>query len=159
MKLILKQRVFSWMDKYDIYNENQEVVYHIQGKMAFGRKLEIYNNKGNLVAKIEQKVASLLPTYRIYLGGEEVGRIKKEFTFFKPKFIVDYRGWDVEGDFWDWTYQIRSGNNVVANIAKEFLAFTDAYTIDVLNEDDALEALLVVLTIDAIKDDSSEHSN
>ncbi len=159
MKLILKQRVFSWLDKYDIYNENQEVMFHVQGKMAFGRKLEILNNTGTHVATIEQKIASLMPTYRMYLGGQEVGKIKKEFTFFKPKFIVDYNGWDVEGDFWDWNYQIRSGNNVVANIKKEFFVFTDAYIIDVADESNILEALMVVLTIDAIKDDSSQNSN
>ncbi len=159
MKLILKQRVFSWLDKYDIYNENQEVMFHVQGKMAFGRKLEIYNNSENHIASIEQKIASLLPTYRMFLGGAEVGKIKKEFTFFRPKFIVDYKGWDVEGDFWDWNYQIKSGNNVVANISKEFFAFSDVYVIDVLDESNILESLMVVLTIDAIKDDSSQHSN
>ncbi len=159
MRLVLKQRVFSWLDKYDIYNENQEVMFHVQGKMVFGRKLEIQDSTGNHIATIEKKIASLLPTYRMFIGNQEVGKIKKEFTFFKPKFIVDYRGWDVDGDFWDWNYQIKNGRSVVANISKQFLAFTDVYTIDVTDENDCLEVLMVVLTIDAIKDDSSQQSN
>ncbi len=156
MKLILKQKVFSWLDKYDIYNENQEVMFQVQGRMTFGRKLEIFDNTENHVATIEKKLVSWLPTYKMYLNDEEVGKIKKEFTFFKPRFIVDYNGWDIEGDFWGWNYQIKCGTDVIANISKEILAFTDVYTIDVLDETNMLEALLVVLTIDAIKDDSSQ---
>ncbi len=159
MKLLLKQRVFSWLDKYDIYNENQEVEFHIQGKMSLGRVLEIYDKDNRHVATIEKKIMCLLPTYKIYLGGKEIGTIKKEFTFFKPKFIVDYNGWDVEGDFWDWNYKIKSSNNIIANIQKEYFAFSDVYAIDVVDSENMLDSLLVVLAIDAIKDDNSQHSN
>jgi uncharacterized protein YxjI len=68
----------------------------------------------------------------------------------KPKFTVNVNGWKVEGDFFGWDYTINDGNNLIATISKELFNFTDTYTIDV-KEENALEALLVVLAIDAVK--------
>ena len=31
MKLLFKQRVFSWFDSYDIYNEAGDAVYEVKG--------------------------------------------------------------------------------------------------------------------------------
>ena len=34
MKLLFKQRFFSWFDSYDIYNEAGETVYTVEGKLS-----------------------------------------------------------------------------------------------------------------------------
>lgn len=36
MKLIFKQRFFSWFDSYDIYNEEGNIFYKIKGQLAWG---------------------------------------------------------------------------------------------------------------------------
>ena len=51
MKLLFKQRFFSWFDSYDIYNENGETVYTVEGKLSWGHKLHILNNQGEHKAK------------------------------------------------------------------------------------------------------------
>lgn len=33
MKLLFKQRFFSWFDSYDIYNEDGQVIYQVEGKL------------------------------------------------------------------------------------------------------------------------------
>ena len=43
------------------------------------------------------------------------------------------------------------GRNKIASISKELFNWTDTYTIDVADPRDALMALMVVLTIDAVK--------
>ena len=43
MKLLFKQRIFSWLDSYDIYDEKGETVYTVKGQLSFGHKLFIYN--------------------------------------------------------------------------------------------------------------------
>ncbi len=159
MKLLFKQRLFSWFDKFDIYNQDKEVVFSIEGRMSWGRKLVIFDKDSNEVAVIEKALFTWLPTYKMSIDGVEIGCIKKEFTFFKPKFYVDYSGWAVDGDFWDWNYEIKSNTQIIATIKKEFFAMTDVYSIDVLDETNILQAVLVVLTIDAIKDDSTNSTN
>jgi uncharacterized protein YxjI len=35
MKLLFKQRFFSWFDSYDIYNESSETVYTVKGQLSW----------------------------------------------------------------------------------------------------------------------------
>ncbi len=151
MKLLFKQRMFSWFDSYDIYDEMGNTVYTVKGKLAWGHRLEVYNAYGDHIATLNEKVLTFLPKFEIYIGGNYVGQIVKEFTFFKPSFSIDFNGWQVSGDFFQWDYQITYGNFVIATIEKELFHWTDTYTIDVQNPNDALPALLVTLAIDAVK--------
>lgn len=35
MKLLFKQRLFSWFDSYDIYNEVGDTVYTVKGQLSW----------------------------------------------------------------------------------------------------------------------------
>ena len=152
MKLLFKQRFFSWFDSYDIYNEAGETVYTVKGQISWGHCLKIFDVNGNEIGTVKEKVVTLLPKFEIYLGDQYVGCIRKEFTFFKPKYNIDYNGWQIDGDFLGWNYSIlnASGKNI-AVISKQLLNLTDTYVIDVMNSQDALCALMLVLAIDAEK--------
>ena len=43
MKLLFRQRFFSWFDSYDIYDEQGNVVYTVEGKLSWGHCLHILN--------------------------------------------------------------------------------------------------------------------
>ena len=103
MKLVLKQRLFSWFDSYDVCDEYGKAVFSVKGRLAWGHLLEIYDNMGYKVGVLKEKVLKIFPTFEIYIGGEYMGCIKKEFTFFKPKFLIDFCGWRVDGDIFGWT--------------------------------------------------------
>ena len=47
MKLLFKQRLFSWLDSYDIYDETGRVVYVVKGQLAWGHRLKIFDGSGN----------------------------------------------------------------------------------------------------------------
>lgn len=143
--------MFSWFDSYDIYDEQQNTVFTVRGKLSWGHRLEVYDKNENHIATLQQKVLSFLPKFQIYIGGNLVGEIVKEFTFFKPSFNISCNGWQVNGSFWEWDYRITSGGGIIAVIEKQLFNWTDTYTIDVLNENDSLLALMVVLAIDAVK--------
>ncbi|MDD7675801.1 MAG: LURP-one-related family protein [Eubacteriales bacterium] len=152
MKLLFKQRFFSWFDSYDIYNEAGETVYTVRGELAWGHLLRIYDANGNELGSIKERVFTWLPKFEMYSGNRYIGCIHKEFTFFKPKFNIDCNGWQVDGDWFEWNYTIINGTGQgVANVSKEIWNWTDTYVIDVYNPQDALCALMLVLAIDAEK--------
>lgn len=151
MKLLFKQRFFSWLDSYDIYNEAGETVYTVEGRLSWGHCLEIHDAAGRHLGTVKEELFTFLLRFNIFLGDTQVGTIKKEFTFFKPSFSVDCRGWQIDGDFFEWEYEILEGGRRVASISKELFNWTDTYTIDVADPRDALMALMVVLAIDAAK--------
>ena len=152
MKLLFKQRFFSWFDSYDIFNEAGETVYVVKGQLAWGHCLKIFDAAGNELGLVKQKLFNWLPTFEMYLQGQYLGRIKREFSFFRPKYSIDCNGWQVEGDFFEWDYTIRNAaGQQVATVCKEFFNWTDTYSIEVQDPRDALCALMLVLAIDAEK--------
>lgn len=152
MKLIFKQRMFSWFDSYDIYNDAGDTVYTVKGQLSWGHCLKIYDAAENYVGMVKEKVFTFLPKFEIYLGGEYFGCISKEFSFLRPRFNIDFKGWHVEGDWFEWDYSIVDSVGVcVATVSKELFNWTDTYTINVDNPADALAALMLVVAIDVEK--------
>lgn len=124
MRLLIKQRVFSWTDTYDVYDENE-------------------------IGMIKQRVFTLLPCFDIEIGGREMGSIQKEFTFFKPRYEIDYNGWRCEGDFMNWNYDVYAACSVVIHISKELFHWGDTYVLDIMNPQDEIPALMLAVAIDA----------
>lgn len=152
MRLILKQKIFSWFDSYNIYSAEGETLYVVKGQLSWGHCLKIFSPSGVELATVKERVFTFLPKFNIYVGNALVGSISKRFTFFKPVFDIDYNGWHVEGDFFEWDYRItNSAGFVVATVSKELFKFSDTYVIDIANRSDALSALALVLAIDAEK--------
>lgn len=152
MKLLFKQRFFSWFDSYDIYDEAGNTVYTVEGQLAWGHCLKVFDIHGNEIGMVQQKIFTLLPKFEIYMSGDYVGCINKEFSLFKPMFHIDFNSWHVEGDFFEWDYSILDlKGQCVATVSKELFKWTDTYVIDVDDPQDALPALMLVLAIDAEK--------
>ena len=88
----------------------------------------------------------------MYIGNSYAGCISKEFTLFFPKYNIDYKGWHVDGDLFEWDYAILdAAGREVASVSKELFNWTDTYAIDVRDPADAIYALMLVLAIDAEK--------
>lgn len=153
MRLLFKQRFFSWFDSYDIYNEEGEPVFEVKGQLSWGHKLNVYDTEGLLLGTVKERVFSLTPTFEIYVGGGLVGSIRREFlSIFRPRYEFDFNGWSAEGDFMQWDYVVKnSDGSVAAQISKEIFHWTDHYSIDVRDPNDALCALMFVLAVDAEK--------
>ena len=152
MKLLFKQRFFSWFDSYDIYDEAGNVVYTVEGKLSWGHCLHILDAGGNHIGTVKERVLTFLPKFEMYVGEAYAGCIQKEFTFFTPRFDIDCNGWQVEGSFLEWDYSVREAcGALVATISKELFHWTDTYVIDVMDPKDALCALMLALAIDAEK--------
>ncbi len=152
MKLYFKQRFFSWLDSYDIFDENGNTVFTVEGQLSWGHKLAIYDAGGEEVGMVKEIVLTFLPKFEMYVKGQLAGTLCKELSFFKPRYDIDFNGWHVEGDFFEWDYQIEDVHgNQVASISKDLWHMTDHYLIEVNRAEDALDALMVVLAIDAEK--------
>ncbi len=152
MKLLFKQRFFSWFDSYDIYDEEGNTMFTVQGQLSWGHCLHILNAVGEHIATVKERVLTFLPRFELFIGDQYAGCISKELSFFRPKYDIDCNGWHVEGSFLEWDYQILAEDGqCAAMISKELFNWTDTYVIEVGNPQDALLALMVVLAIDAEK--------
>ena len=150
MELRIKQRVFSWSDSYDVYDETGEARYYVKAEyFALGHQIHVYEKRsGQEVGSIHQRLFSFTPTFEIVINGQVRGTIRKEFTFFRPRYNVDYLGWDVEGDFFSWDYRVNGGLEVMS-ISRELFTWGDTYVLRYRQIVDELPGLMLVIAIDA----------
>ena len=152
MKLMIKQRVLTWADTYDIYDEWGNKKYFVKAEaFKIGHNIHVYDIHNNEIALIEERFFSITPTYDIIVNGEKVGRIEKKFKFFdiKPEYDVDFNGWHVKGDFPGWNYEVYQEKYAIIKIKKELLHWGDTYVVDFKNTADELYGILLVISIDA----------
>ena len=151
MKLCFKQRFFSWFDSYDIYDASTgATAFTVEGKLAWGHCLHILDAQGRHIATVKERVLTFLPKFDLYIGERSIGTIRKEFTLFRPAFVLDFNGWRVQGSFLEWDYTIAtSDGRKVAVISKELFHWGDTYTINFADPKDELEGLMLVIAIDA----------
>ena len=153
MKFYIKQRVFSWNDKFNIYDENGDECYYAEGEVfTFGKKLHLCSLGGEELAYIEQQMFTFMPKYTIYRDGNEIAEVVREFAIFNSAYAVNGLGWHVEGNFFSHEYTIKNEGKLVASVSKEWFTFGDAYEINIADDADPIPALAAVLVIDACID-------
>ena len=153
MRLYMKQKVFSWKDKFSIKTESGEDRYYVEGKaISIGKKLRIYDPAENELAFVNQKVVSLMPKFCVEMNGEEVAVIKKKVTFLKPKYLIEGPGWEVKGDFFSHDYEIVENGRTIVALHKKWMAWGDSFELDIVDESQEVLAVAVVLAIDAVMD-------
>lgn len=149
MKLYIKQKIFSWTDKFFVKNEQGEDVYSVEGELlSFGKRLHIYNTNSEEVAFLKQKVWSWMPKYEIFIGGEKKAEINRKFSL-TPYYTVAGPDWEVTGDFWAHNYSMTENGKSVVSIAKEWFSWGDSYVLDIADPKNEILALTMVLAIDA----------
>ena len=160
MRLLFKQRFFSWLDSYDIYDEAGNIFFTVKGQLAWGHLLKIFDSAGNYLGTVKERIFTFLPRFELYIGERYVGQLTKEFTFFKPLFTMDCNGWEVRGDWFEWDYEVCDPVGCqIMTASKQLFKWTDTYVIDVVEPRNALLSLMIVLAIDAVKCSESKRRN
>jgi uncharacterized protein YxjI len=156
MRYLLKQKIFSFADRFHIKNEAGRDMFLVEGAVfSFGHQLTFYDMAGNELAFIRQKLLSWGPTYEIYRGGELVAVVKKElFSFFRHVFHVDVPGPDdliAEGDFWDLEFTFTRGETTVAQVSRQWFSWADTYGLDIAEGEDDVLILASTIVIDTVR--------
>ena len=158
MKLYIRQKVFSWRDRFAVKDEAQCDRWFAQGEIfTLGRKLRVYNQSGAEVAFIRQKLMSFLPRYYTEIGGN-VYEFVREFTFLRPKYTIRNLDWIVDGNFWEHNYAVTDGQGEVMRMSKAWLSWGDFYELDISDNHNELLCLCVALAIDCITADTAASS-
>lgn len=162
MKYLVRQRLFSFNDSFNITDEYDRPIFQIEGKIfTVGNKLNIYDMNGNKLIYIEQKLFRFLPEYEIYEEGRLVAKVKKQFTLFKAKLDIesDYGTFQIEGDVFGYNFSILKNGRVIAAVNKKLIAFSDTYAVEVADgeKDDFVLALIIV--IDQVLHDNNQNNS
>ena len=158
MKLYIKEKAISVMDKFYVRNEKGDKVYEIRKKIApaIGLKLFIFDMEGNELAYIKEKNIAIKPKFRIFVGGQHTATVEKKIVALKPKYEVDELGWKIKGNIIEHNYKIISSKGEAMNIHKGILRLSDTFELEITDTKHLLEALAVVLAIDCVMDEDGQ---
>jgi len=160
MKYIVKQKIFSLTDSFNIKDEYENNMFYVKKQLlSFGNKLRIFDLSGNELCYIEQKVFRFMPEYNIYIAGELTATVKKKFALFRNDFEITSPLGDmykIEGNFWAHEFTILKGDIPVATISKKFFSLSDTYGVDIDDNEDQVTILALAIVIDMVCHDEND---
>ena len=160
MKLYIKEKVFSWGDRFTVKDENGWDKYYVEGEVfSLGKKLHLLNIHNEEVAFIQQKLFTWMPRFTVSVAGRQIAEIRKEFTLFFQRYVIDGLGWEIEGSVWSHEYVIRKNGRIIVQVEKEWFTWGDSYVLNIADPADELIALAVVLTIDCVAEASRNNNH
>ena len=150
MHLYIKQKVLTLRDRFQVYDDDEQAKYNVEGKfISIGKKLRILKGEQE-IARIEQEVLHLFGHFNIHIEGKGDYKVIRKFSFLKPKYTFEGIDWSIEGDWFEHDYRIISGaGEEIADISKHWISIGDTYDINIYKDKYELLALCTVLAIDA----------
>lgn len=160
-QLLIKQKVFSWTDTYDVYDSSGNPKYFVKADFfSIGHRIRVYDKmSGREVGLIQEKVLRIFKEFEITINGFSQGIIKKQFSLFHPRYNMNYKGWRLEGDFLQWNYDVYEQSRLVVHISKQLFKWGDTYVLDIANEADEIPALMVAIAMDAARCSEDDNRN
>ena len=161
MNLYIKQKVFSFKDKFNVFDCNGCVKYVAEGEFfSLGKKLHVKDNNGSEVIFIRQRLVTFLPKYEISVLDSAPVEIIKNLTFFKHEYSIPEWNIKIHGDFFAHEYFVERDGYEIARISKEWLSWGDTYNININNPQDELTALACILVVDCCMEvqNNAKHS-
>jgi uncharacterized protein YxjI len=150
---VIRERLFSIGDDFDVLDEHGTKVFHVDGKvLSLRNKVVVEDPSGQEVASVHRHLVAMRPTYEITIGGEKAAEVRKKlFTPFRDKFTIDVPGPDdleIKGDLLDHEYVIDRGGHDVAVVSKRWLTVRDTYAVQISAGVEPLLILCSVLALD-----------
>jgi uncharacterized protein YxjI len=150
---VIRERMFSIGDDFDVLDENGVKLYRVDGKaFSIRHKVVIEDPSGAEVATVHRQLVALRPTYEVRIGGEKAAEVRKKlFTPFREKFTIDVPGPDdleMKGDLLDHEYVIEQAGEQVAAVSKRWLTVRETYAVQITGSIDPLLIIGSVLALD-----------
>ena len=150
MQLLIRQRVFSWSDTYEVYDQFENPKYFVKAEVfSLGHVIHVYDQHQRELGCIRQRLLTLMPKLELELNGQFLGEIKKEFTLFRQRYYLECNGWEIDGGFLGWDYSVMDGERTVMSISKELFHWGDTYVLNIADPRDEVLCLMVAIAIDA----------
>jgi len=157
-RYVMKQRLFALGEDFDIKDEHNRPVFHVNGKALRVRDTLLFEDlSGHEVYRIQEKVARLRDTMNIYRGNQVAAAIHKAaITPVRERFDINVPGqgdYTAQGNILDHEYRIEKGGRPSAEVSMRWFRVRDTYGVEVQPGEDPLLMLAVTVGIDMLAHD------
>ncbi len=149
----MKQKAFSFKDKYKVLDAAQNQLYHCAGHFfSITRKKELYESKTNKhLYTLKRKLLSFLPKYELSdPEGSVVATIRKKIALLKHKIDISSSMGDfvIEGDFSAHNFAVLENGKEIVTVHKKWVSWGDSYEITISDDTKIPFFLGLVVMID-----------
>jgi len=152
LKLYIKQKVFSFVDRFTVKSEGGADAYTAIGKLfTLGKKLNVYEGTNTDVepaTRIEQRLLSFTTRFGIIVRGNHVTDMVRKITMFSNDYRLEGLIWHLEGDFLAHEYCLMDGRNTIMRLSRKWFTWGDSYELDISDNQDPLLCLSIALAVD-----------
>ncbi|GGN51114.1 MULTISPECIES: LURP-one-related/scramblase family protein [Oceanobacillus] len=155
-ELYIKQKILSLSGRFTVKDADERDVYTVEGSfMKIPKVYTIKDEREAEVARITKRMLTWMPKFTIAVAGEEVITIKKEFSFFKPRYSIDAIGLEVTGDWWGMDFEVYQHGAFIGEVKKKWFTWGDSYQVKISDESEENLMIALVVAIDCVKADQS----
>ncbi len=153
MQLLIKQKFFALGDTYNVTDTVGNAVFRIKSRLIspFAHKKYIKNARsGKTLMTLKRKFFAWGRTYIVKnASGEKKAKINQPPFHFRVNYNIDGYGNNlaVQGNFIGWDFTLFENGVPIGSVTKN-LAFTDTYTLNINNPQDAPFFTTIVIAID-----------
>lgn len=151
MKFYIKQKVFSFKNDFNIFDEHEQIKYRVHGKyFSLLNKLVLKDDHEHVLYKTQKEFFRIMSKYIICDNQrQKVASVQRHLSF-TPHYSILYkdRHLNVKGSFFAHQFSITDGDLELASIQKKYLAWGDTYEIDIRDHQDIELLLFIVIIID-----------
>ena len=155
MKLYVKNKLVSLLGSSFVLDENQNQVYKVKGRFfSFTNKKVIYDMNGKKLFVVRDKYFKAFNTSCFIYNShrQKIAKVVNGDFDFKNRYKVMNYEEEIELDGLWGKMDIKKNGEVVGKITRDFTIIRDAYTVDVLDEENAPFYVALAIAIDNIND-------
>lgn len=159
----MKQKVFSIRDTYQVFDENQQVIYHGKGKVfSMHDTTELIKDATDqVIYRMRKKLFHLLPTYVLYDDMDNfAAEIRRKMSFRSNLDVNCATGnYAVKGDIMGHSFTITEGDQEVASVTKKWISWGDTYQITIHDDRKADFFIALIILIDKVFHEAQRRSH
>ena len=149
----IKQKIFAITDRYKVFDESQNVLYHIESKfISISHKMYFYRTQDSKhLYTLRKQIFTLLPKYFISTPDDkDIATIVKKLTFLNHRLEItsELGKFTMEGNFLAHDFSVSQDGKTVLDFHKKWISFGDVYEITVYDEQLTEFLLALVILID-----------
>ena len=136
MKYYFKRKnlITNELNKYCLVDAAGNKVYDWKSSILLTKKIRIFDANKNEVAVVKQVLKSLMPKYQIFVNGEMVLEIKKEFHPLLAKYTLNGSGWEMDNQLMLFEYGMKKDGETVLTqreVEEHMFSQCQTYELDV----------------------------
>lgn len=152
-KFYIKQKFWSLAGKFQVKDQHDQPHYEVAGSLLkWLKEFTITDMAGQEVARIKRQWTWFLPRFTITLASGDQFALQKEFSWFRPRYRIEGLDMVVQGDFWDMDFTLKKDGRKIADINQEWFRLTSTYQVTVHEEAYSDLVIALVIAIDYVKE-------